>query len=149
MNGPTESTPPPVEWTVRPLEERPLAGVVAILVIGLLGVLVWLAAGDWIWGVLSVLLLLATISRFLMRSRVAIGSEGIVAEFPLVTRRIPWERVARIRYDARAALVRTDRRHLLGREVTILFGPRQEDALRALRRWAPAGTLPASDGTDP
>ena len=96
---------------------------------------------------LSVLLLLATISRF-MRSRVMIGPEGIIAEFPLVTG-IPWERVARIRYDARAALVRTDRRRLLGREVTILFGPRPEDALRALRRWAPAATLPASDGMDP
>ncbi|MED5506758.1 MAG: PH domain-containing protein, partial [Planctomycetota bacterium] len=114
MNGSPESSPPSVEWTVRPLEERPLAGLVAILVIGLLGVMVWIAAGDWIWGVLSVLLLLATISRFLMRSRVMIGPEGIIAEFPLVTRRIPWERVARIRYDARAALVRTDRRRLLG-----------------------------------
>lgn len=149
MNGSPESSPPSVEWTVRPLEERPLAGLVAILVIGLLGVMVWIVAGDWIWGVLSVLLLLATISRFLMRSRVMIGPEGIIAEFPLVTRRIPWERVARIRYDARAALVRTDRRRLLGREVTILFGPRPEDALRALRRWAPAATLPASDGMDP
>ena len=135
-----------VEWKVRPFQERPLAGLFAILVIVLLGVLVWLIAGDWIWGVLSVVLLLVTISRFLLESRVVIGAEGITAEFPLLTRRIPWALVTRIRCDDRSALIRTRRRRLLGREVTILFGSHQGEALRALRRWAPPRSLPEAEG---
>ena len=141
MTAPGEGTPAVTEWTVRPIEGRGLAGFFAVVIIVLFGVFVALVAGDWIWGVLAVVLLFATVSRFFLRSRIEVSIEGIVAEFPLVTRRIPWKQIVWIRYDRQSALIRTTRRRFRGREFTILFGQEPQRAIELLEKHAPSGLL--------
>ena len=139
----------PMEWTVRPVQDRPLIGVFASLIIAALGIFVAMVAGDWIWGVLAVVLLFMTVSRFFLASRVRISDEGILAEFPLVTRRVSWAQIRWIRHDDQSALVRTTRRRFRGREFTILFGARRDLALELLQRFAPAGLVCRVSSSEP
>lgn len=129
------------EWTVRPVDGRGLVGLFAVLIIVLFGVFVALLAGDWIWGVLAVVLLFATVSRFFLTSRIQVSKDGIVAEFPLVTRRISWKQIVWIRRDEQSALIRTTRRRFRGREFTILFGQDPQRAIGLLEQHAPSGLL--------
>ena len=141
MSPPGEQGPSPLEWTVRPVEDRPLAGILALLVIVGLGVFVAIYAGDWIWGVLAAVLLFMTVSRFFLASRVQVSTEGILAEYPLITRQISWNQVVWIRHDQRSALVRTTRGRFRGRELTLLFGHHRDRAISLLQEWAPSGLL--------
>ena len=141
MSAPTEEVPALPEWTVRPIEGRGLAGLFAVLIIVLFGVFVALLAGDWIWGVLAVVLLFATVSRFFLTSRIRISAQGIVAEFPLITRRASWKQIVWIRHDEQSALIRTTRRRFRGREFTILFGQDPHCAIALLEEHVPPGLL--------
>ena len=137
-----------MEWTVRPLDDRPVAGVVALVVIIGFGVFVSLLAGDWIWGVLAVVALFATVTRFYLPSRITISDQGILAEFPLVSRRVAWNEVAWIRHDQQSALVRTTRKRFRGREFTILFGREHERAIDLLQVFAPPGLVTEVGGKE-
>ena len=136
-----EQMPGSMEWTVRPVEKRPLAGLCAVLVIIVFGVLVALFAGDWIWGVLAVVVLFATVSRFFLPSRIQVSTEGILAEFPLVTRRVSWNQVTWIRHDDQSALIRTTRKRFRGREFTILFDQSRDRAIGLLHELGPSGLV--------
>lgn len=153
---PEEATEPELEpactWTVLPAGERPGITAVVVLVILVFGILVGVIAGDWIWGGLAVVLLLASLSRYFLRSSMRIDRNGIRAEFPLRTREIPWTMVEWVRYDDRSALVRSRKRALLaGREVNLLFGSHGTRVTEALVKHAPGGTLRRADdeGADP
>lgn len=123
--------------------------MMVLIVIVFLGALVGVIAGDWIWGALAMIFLLVTLSRFFLRSRLAISSDGIRAEFPLRTRQLAWSSVMWVRYDDRAALVRSRRRSLfLGREFTMLFGSHGPAVVEALQRLAPAGVASRRDGEE-
>ena len=123
-----------------------MAGVVALVVIIGVGVFVSLLAGDWIWGVLAVVVLFATVTRFYLPSRITISEEGILAEFPLVSRRVTWNEVTWIRHDQQSALVRTTRKRFRGREFTILFGRERKRALGLLQAFAPTGLVSEVSG---
>ena len=143
----SESNLEELAWSVLPARDRPLAAVAALVVVGFLGVSVGVIARDWIWGAIAVVILLATLSRFFLRSRIVISREGIRAEFPLRTRQLPWGAVAWVRYDDRAALVRSRRRSwFLGREVTLLFGSHGPAVVDAIERLVPAGLASRRDG---
>ncbi len=137
-----------VEWTTCPARRQTGLAILGLLVICLLGVLVHVIAGDWIWGVLAVVFLLATLSRFYLSSRLAITPAGVRAEFPLRTRAAAWSEIKWIRHDDRGALIRLHGRKLFrSPEFTILFGDHAEAAVEALQRLAPPELLrPAGGG---
>ena len=133
-----------VVWTVLPARERPAVASAAFLIVVAVGVLVGSVAGDWIWGALAVVFLMATLSRFYLRSRLVLSESGLTAEFPLKTRRVAWREVESIRHDDRAALIRLRKRSLLkGNEFTILFGDAAPDVIDGLHRFAPEGIVRA------
>ena len=138
MTSSEEPIPASIEWTVRPVGDRPMAGLLAVLVIIAFGVFVVMLAGDWIWGVLAVVVLFATVSRFFLPSRVQVSEDGILAEFPLVSRRVPWNQVVWIRHDEQSALIRTTRKRFRGREFTILFGRNGDHVIRLLHELGPS-----------
>lgn len=131
-----------VAWTVLPARQRPGIALCAFVVVIAVGVLVGSVAGDWIWGALAVVFLMATLSRFYLRSRIELSQAGVSAEFPLKTRRVNWEEIESIRHDDRGALIRLRRRAWLrANEFTILFGESSEEAIRGLNAFAPAGII--------
>lgn len=152
MNNGSATKPTGMEeitWSVLPARDRPGLASVVLFVVILLGALVGVIAGDWIWGALAVLFLLATLSRFFLRSRLAISRDGIRAEFPMRTRKLAWSAITWVRYDDRAALVCARRRSLFqGREFTLLFGAHGPAVVRALQRLAPAGVASRRDGEE-
>ena len=152
VNGGSVTKPVDMEeitWSVLPARDRPGVAAAVLFVVILLGALVGVFVGDWIWGALSVLFLLVTLSRFFLRSRLAISREGIRAEFPLRTRQLAWSSVMWVRYDDLAALVRSRRRSFfLGREFTMLFGSHGPAVVEALQRLAPAGVASRRDGEE-
>ena len=116
------------------------AWVCCLFVILMLAVFVSLISGDWIWGALSVVFLLITLSHFFLRSHFLISTAGIRAEFPLRTRQLSWEAIQWVRYDDLSALVRCRRRSLLrSREFTMLFGAEGPAVIGAIERMAPDG----------
>lgn len=132
-------------WVTSPARRQPGLAIVVLLVLIVIGVLVALIAGDWIWGALAVVFLFATLSRFYLPSRLSLTARGIRAEFPLRTRRADWDQIKWIRHDDRGALVRLRSRSLLrSSEFTILFSDHPREAIEALKRFAPAELLRAS-----
>lgn len=131
-----------VAWTVLPARQRPGIALAAFAVVLAVGVLVAIIAGDWIWGALAILFLMATLSRFYLSSRITLSHAGVCAEFPLKTRRAAWAGIEWVRHDDRSALVRVRKRTLLrGSEFTILFGDSGEEAIEGLNQFAPEGVV--------
>jgi len=134
--------PDPIVWTVSPARQRPALALVAVSILASFGLLVGILAGDWIWGAVASVILFATVSRFFLPTRISLTTEGIRAEFPLLTRRVGWDQIEWIRHDRVGALVRLRRRRWLrSPEFTILLGSDPEPALAGLATLAPDGMV--------
>ena len=142
LSGDDSDLPRIVSWKASPARQRPGLAIAVLGVLCAFGALVGLLAGDWIWGAVAAVILFATVSRFFLPTTIVLSSEGIRAEFPLLTRRVQWEQIEWIRHDRIGALIRLRRRRLLrSPEFTILFGLDPDHALAGLTALAPSGLV--------
>ena len=142
----TPSTPGTVPvgtfaWTAHPARERPVAGIVALLIVTALAEAVNLFTGSVGWAMLASAVLVLSLRRFFLPTRFVIDEHGIVVSALFGTTRVPWDAIVRVSFGARAAWLslgdlpgwRESRRGVL-----LLFGRRREDVLAHLRTWLPA-----------
>jgi hypothetical protein len=130
----------PLEWSVHPAAERPLAAVLTVLVVMLLGVAVRSFAESSGWAVLGVALVLMALSKFFFPSRYRLSEQGAEAHEPLSAgKRLAWSEVRRIVLDRDAAWLSPFRerqareRH---RGVGLAFGRHSETVTAWLREMA-------------
>lgn len=111
-------------WRTHPAREHPGRAALGAAVIAALAGLGWLAAGG-IWGAgVAVTVLVLALNRFWLPSRFAIDDAGIVARFPLGTRRLAWSDARGFVHDREGGLITT--RAIPGRfdprAIAIVFG---------------------------
>jgi hypothetical protein len=96
-----------VTWTVHPARRRPFTAVVVVVLVCGVAVIGGTALGEgyeWTsW--LFVVLLLASISTFLLPTTYTVDEEGISVKHLLSTRRRLWKDIRRVELGTRAALL--------------------------------------------
>lgn len=95
----------PFQWEVHPARARPIASACAVIAVCAVSVLVARLAGDWLWGALSALGLLMSLSRFFLPTRFHVDVDGAEVTYPLSKSRLAWSEVGCIRWRARRALI--------------------------------------------
>lgn len=94
-----------IMWSVHPLRQFPVRAVMAALLIMALGFAIGGAAGDWIWGSISMVILFAATIRFWMRSTFLVDGTRVRAVFPLGTADVRWPDVQSARLAPRGMLL--------------------------------------------
>lgn len=138
MTQPESSAVEPITWSVHPLRERPLAGVLAVLAVVALAGAVQLFAESRVWGVVAALVLCLALRRFFFASRFEIAASGVRAQWFLGGRFLELAEIRRVVIGTDAAWVspyRTPQPRDRSRGVPLAFGncgPAVADALRRL-----------------
>ena len=94
-----------ITWNVHPLRRFPVRATLAALLIMALGFAIGAAAGDWIWGSISMVVLFAATIRFWMRSTFAVDEMRVRAMFPLGSADVRWSDVQSARLAPRGMLL--------------------------------------------
>jgi hypothetical protein len=96
-----------VTWTVHPARRRPFTAVVVVVLVCGLAAIGGSALGDgYAWtSWLFAILLLTSISGFLLPTTYTVDDEGIAVRHALTTRRRLWKDIRRVEIGARAALL--------------------------------------------
>jgi len=93
----------PYAWVAHPVRERPVRGLLAILLMLACGVLVALIVADPMMGPLAaggaILFLFLTLNRFFLPTRYLLDEQGVRANFPLGARSIRWDEIRRFPHD--------------------------------------------------
>lgn len=82
-----------------------MRAVMAALLIMALGFAIGAAAGDWIWGSISMVILFAATIRFWMRSTFLVDANRVRAVFPLGAADVRWPDVQSARIAPRGMLL--------------------------------------------
>ncbi|MCG3127672.1 MAG: hypothetical protein CHACPFDD_02539 [Phycisphaerae bacterium] len=128
---------PCVEWSSHPAAERPLAALVACVVIILLGLAVHAATGSSVWAVFSVALLCLSLHAFFFATRYRIDAEGLVIRPLFGGGRFAWSDISRAVVHEDVAALRPTRRRG-GREIVIRWPRGRPDVAALLRRYLSA-----------
>ena len=94
-----------ITWSVHPLRRHPVRGIAAGALIMSLGFAIGMAAGDWIWGSISMVILFAATIRFWMRSTFRVDDTRVCAMFPLGSADVRWADVQSARLAPRGMLL--------------------------------------------
>lgn len=94
-----------ITWSVHPLRQFPARAALAALIMMALGFAIGAAAGDWIWGSISMVILFAATIRFWMRSTFVVDDTRVRAVFPLGTADVRWPDVQSARLAPRGMLL--------------------------------------------
>jgi hypothetical protein len=121
-----------ITWSVHPLRHFPARAMCAGLLIMALGFAVGTAAGDWIWGSISMVILFAATIRFWMRSTFAVDDARVRAVFPLGTADVRWSDVQSARIAPRGVLLST-RTGMRPRMLAIDFAGLDEGKMMEIR----------------
>ena len=86
-----------LRWRVHPLldESRLRSGLLLAILTGL-SVGVWISFGELTFGLLTVGLLGASVSRYILPTRYALNGEGIRVSHAGTSRKMAWDRVRRV-----------------------------------------------------
>lgn len=82
---------PPQQWRCWPARDRPLAGVLACVLILFLAGAVMLATGDWMWGALACMAMFMALIGFFLPTDVALSDTKIIVREPLRVRSMQWD----------------------------------------------------------
>ncbi len=129
----------PFIWRAHPAAERRGAAFAASLLVLAVAAAVGLGFGP-AWATLSVVVLVASLSRFFFPSRFSIDADGITARFPLGTKRLRWDEARRFVVDDRGGFLSTRaRRSWLDayRGVHVLFGRSRGQVVDLIRSRLP------------
>lgn len=99
--------PGALRWSCHGARERPWAALCAVAAIGAMAALVWVAAGDWMWGALAAIGLSASIIRFLLPTHCTVDASGVAVQHPLGTRSAAWAEITRVEWHAWGAAITT------------------------------------------
>lgn len=117
---PLGSVTPAIEWSVHPARLRPIAAVFAFIAVIAVASLVAQLAGDWLWGALSTIGLLISLSRFFMPTHYRIDADAAEVIYPLSKSRLRWHEVQYARWkNNRAIFARSPSRR--GRASALAF----------------------------
>jgi hypothetical protein len=94
-----------ITWSVHPLKQFPARAAMAALLVTALGFAIGAAAGDWIWGSISMVILFAATIRFWMRSTFIVDDARVRAVFPLGAADVRWADVQSARLAPRGMLL--------------------------------------------
>ena len=94
------SSAPPVDeslrWRSHPLvDEFPKSLLLAAIILAVCVGASWAFEG-WIWGVISGVLLVAAMARYIFPSHFQLDGEGVTVRFLCVARRMPWTALKRM-----------------------------------------------------
>ena len=81
----------PQQWRCWPARDRPLTGLLAFVLIMLLGGAVFLATGDWMWGALACMAMFMALIGFFLPTDVALSDTKIIVREPLRVRSMQWD----------------------------------------------------------
>jgi hypothetical protein len=87
------------------MRQFPVRAAIAAILIMALGFAIGAAAGDWIWGSISMVILFAATVRFWMRSTYMVDETRVRAVFPLGTADARWPNVQSARLAPRGMLL--------------------------------------------
>jgi len=137
--SPTEQVSPPrtapLAWRAHPARHRPGAAGLAGLAVAAVA-LASAAMGGVFWGLVALIVLPLSLSRFFFPSRFLIDSDGVTATYLLGTGRLAWPEIRRFCYDRHGLYLSTrSRRSRLDayRGLHLLFGAHREEVLRRVR----------------
>lgn len=136
-------------WSAHPAKQRPRAALGAAAVILLMGAAAWLSFG-WAWGIGAVVLLVASLNRFFLRSRFELDERCLVARYPLRTQRIEWCDVRRFVTDEHGGYLSTrsvPSRMDAYRGVHLLFAANREEVAERIRSHTRAAQTAAAVST--
>lgn len=125
-----------LEWTAHPARERPLAAVVAVLVIVAFSVTVTGFGGGRLWGIAAGVVLCLSLNRFFFATRYRADADGVTARFPMERRTLAWDEIRRMDAGSRAAWLSpfSQRTWLeFRRGIHVLYGRDPERVLARLR----------------
>ena len=83
----------PQQWRCWPARDRPVAGVLACVLILLLAGAVLLATGDWMWGALAFIAMFMALIGFFLPPDVALSGTKIILREPLRVRAMRWDAI--------------------------------------------------------
>ncbi len=142
-----ESSIEEFKWQAHPARERPRAALLAGAIIVALGAVVWVSFGA-VWAVGSVLLLVASLSRFFLASRFSIDGDGISARYPLRRARLRWAEIRRFVQDHHGGYLSTRARPSrldAYRGMHLLFGTQRQRAIQHLQAHLTVDSVQTSD----
>ena len=138
------SHPAELHWTVHPLRDEPPARS-ALLVVIVLGISIGIGFSfEGIgYGMLSVGLLAAALSRYFLPSRYAVDSSGVQVVHLGARRQLPWERIRRVRIFPDGVFLspfaRPSRLDQF-RGCLLRFGKKREAVVRLVQAHVPPGS---------
>ncbi len=124
-------------WRAHPARERPVATLVAALIIAAVGVGSALMGGAWWWGLVAATLLVLSLHRFFFPSTFTIAADGIEASFFFGSQRYQWKDIRRFYHDKHGAFLSTRSKPSwldAYRGMHLLFGTAREEVLRRIRQ---------------
>lgn len=144
MTGSGESPPPLWTWRVHPASKRPLSALLAGAVIFGFSLAAAWAFDHFGWGLLSAAVLLLSLNQFFLPSTFTIDESGVLARFPLATRRMEWKHVRRMETGPHTVLLSMNHRRTwlnARRELRLPLGTDRPRTLELIRARLPHGVL--------
>lgn len=124
-------------WRAHPARERRAQAAGALAVIVAFCALIFFAFSSITWAVLSLVVLLASLSRFFFPSRFEIDEEGITAKYPLRRMRLQWAELRRFAHDRYGGYLSTrirPSRFDAFKGMHILFGAQRDRVVETINR---------------
>jgi hypothetical protein len=121
-----------LEWSVFPFTENLKRSIIVIVIIIACGIVVYLAFRDVFLGVLSVLILLASLHSYFSRTRYYLDQEGVIIRTSLAKTAKKWSDFKRFYADKKgitlSPFAKPSRLEPF-RSVRLLFGGNREDVV--------------------
>ena len=140
MAATSDSLPAEFSWQAHPAVERRGAAVMGSLVILAAAAAILVSFQSYAWSAAAIVVLIAALNRFYVRSRFRIDPEGITARYPLRSQRCRWADVRRFMVDDHGGYLSTRaRRSWLDayRGLHVLFGRQRPEVIDRIRAHLP------------